>query len=384
MRYSIFVIASLIAGWILYSATWDKNPGDQDSSNSFQSDTQRVVYSFKPEAAEHLLEKNNKVEDITNWKDAKQKLESYLEQSKLHKSLRYAATGLQLYDQLDSTLRAHPQVSLAHADLLQFVNEFDAARIILDKLKKQIVNQPTYQKRWDVQPKTMAEKVNVRLFGLHLMRGDLVSSRSACRSLRGSNTPAIPLICDAWIKGLDGASSRSITTLERLVAGLEDGSELKTWCAQALIDLYLFSGEPIKATAAYNFLVKSNVTDLSVASQIVDHLIFNKNEKLALSVLNTQPGSDPLIIRRAIVEERMGKQSSNELKAKALIEVYELTNDPSHYYDIALWYSARMNQPETAQRYADLHWDRFKSFHDQALRQSIDSALNEENDLSKS
>lgn len=376
MRYSLLAMAGLIIGWIVYSSSSVSTDESKDISDiEFQPDMQKVVFSYQPEKVAYLKLPKTDLNKRLKWRKTKRALELYLKLSIQFNSMRYAGVGLQLYQRSQSTIRNHPQVMLAYSDLLTHIDDIDSATLVLNDIKKNILDQPRYVNAWQISPNEIAEQVNLRLFTHFLARGELSSANETCQDLQSTKTATIAQICRAWVNGLNGNPDQSIATLEKLVSSLREDDRLKAWTAEALIDLYLFAGNSIKAIAAYNYLVNNDASNLSIASQIVDFLILNDNNDLALSVLNTQPGTDSLIIRRVIVEQRLGKSSELKQRAQALIELYEFTDDPNRYYDIALWYSTSANQQKTALRYANLHLNRSKSFHDKALLRTIDNAI---------
>ncbi|MEJ2416216.1 MAG: hypothetical protein P8Y45_04670 [Exilibacterium sp.] len=343
-----------------------------------QPDPQTVVYTLDTSASQLLRTEDiaAKAGQIHQWQEARQQLQRYLHLAQQYSSSRYAGFGIEMYKNIAESYRRHPHVQLVYADLLQYSHDFDSAVLHLEQL---------------AQSASIRTQVQLRLFTIHLIQGDLAGAQQACSALSEEGSLVIPLICKSWLAGLTGSASKSVALLSRLMSTLPADSRFKNWAQDALIDLHLKNGDTEKAMAIFedNFpgpdadknSAQQYAGDFATGKMLVDCLIFAARYNQAARILHILPKRDPFIIRQTIVNaaraQNAGPANTNlALQAQQLIDFYKVSEDPSHYYDIALWYAFKVNDPPQAWKYAQLNWERFKYITDLQLMKKIAPSVN--------
>ncbi|URI11237.1 tetratricopeptide repeat protein [Aquincola tertiaricarbonis] len=209
---------------------------------------------------------------------------------------RFAGRALARLQPWAADPRAPAPVVLKLAQVEQYIHRFDAAQARLQALLARDARQP---QAW------------LTLATLQRLRGRYAESDAACAALGRLGSAALHAqACSAENLSLRGevdTARRQFTAL--LAQAPDDGT--RAWLSTSLGELEQRAGRSAAAERALRIAWRLDPQDRYAPLALADLLIDERRGAEALKVLDTQPRSDPVLLRRVAAGPRQGADQAD-------------------------------------------------------------------------
>lgn len=162
---------------------------------------------------------------------------------------------------------------------------------------------------------------------LHTVQGRYEAARRDCTALRGAVEPLIAASCDAGIDAMTGAAATAIAALDTaLTAAPAAAPGLRAWALTLQAQAARRIGDPRAEalfTAALQAMAAEGVPDLYLLVARADALLAAGRDAEVLALLEPQPRTDALLLRRARAAQRLRLEPEYGALAAALAQRFE-------------------------------------------------------------
>ena len=215
--------------------------------------------------------------------------DSLIQQGRRNGSPRPLETALEILERIKSE---DPQAYLLLAEALQLKHEFEPALAALSAASAAGISWPD---------------IDLQRAAILRAQGRLDQALSACDALKGATEPAIVRLCLAPLIGLTGQSEFALAQLD----GLLDSGQLPPWQRHWLLseraELHERMGNDEAALRDWGRAYLLDAGDPFVGIALTDLLLRLDRPDQALTVLDSLPGTDASLLRRAQAEQLRGK-----------------------------------------------------------------------------
>lgn len=203
---------------------------------------------------------------------------------------RHAGLALAALQRWNDPATAPPEVLLLQATLDQHLHAFDAAAAKLEQLLRRDARQT---QAW------------LTLATVRRVQGRYAESDVACRGLAGSGAALHAAACLAENEGLRGRGDEARRTLLRLAATPRLDAATRGWLLTTRAELEQRSGDAVAAETAWREALRAEPDGYTLIAG-ADFLLERGRPAEALALLQGQPRSDAVLLRRAIAGLRAG------------------------------------------------------------------------------
>jgi len=142
---------------------------------------------------------------------------------------------------------------------------------------------------------------------LHVVRADYPGARADCAQLRRHVSPTSADACEAWIDGIEGRAEAAYDAMHAAyVADRDAGPAGRLWTLTRLAELALQLDDPVRAEAHFREALALPVKDQYLLGAYADFLLAHGREREVVERLRGERGSDTLLLRLVIAEQRLG------------------------------------------------------------------------------
>lgn len=212
----------------------------------------------------------------------------YLDQAREQGDPRFAGLALAALRPWGDPEAAPIEVLLLQATLDQHLHDFDAAAAKLERL---LQRQRRHPQAW------------LTLATVRRVQGRYDAADGACRELAAAGGGLHAAACLAENDGLRGRIDAARATLTRLIATPRLDAGTRNWLLTTLAELEQRSGNVDAAHSAWRLAVQAAPDGYSVLGY-ADFLIEQRHDAQALALLQDQPRTDAVVLRRAIAGSR--------------------------------------------------------------------------------
>ena len=226
--------------------------------------------------------------------------QSLLQQARAQGDARYAGRAmgvLQAWQPM--TAASPPPILVMHATVAQYLHDFDGAA---RSLNWALAANPRDAQGW------------LTLATIYRVQGDYAKSDAACRAVGQQGQPLYAAACLAENAGLRGDYDSARATLHNLLASrlLRDPRQAATrqWLWASVAEVEELAGRPAAAEAAYRQTRGAGESTYD-ALAYSDFLLHQQRPAEVLPLLAAEPGSDAVLLRRAIAEEQLAARQKS-------------------------------------------------------------------------
>lgn len=188
-------------------------------------------------------------------------------------------------------VRAEGRVMMATA--LQGLHRFAQAQVLLDRA---LLAEPRNAQAW----LTKAALLQVQ--------GDFAGARSACAALLRLVDPTVALGCVAAAQSMSGHLDPSFRSLSRMVETSPPGdSETHSWLLGVLGEMAARTGDARAAERHFRTALQSDPGNSYAKGELADLFLREARYEDVMDLLAQDAEQDPLLLRLAIAEHRMGR-----------------------------------------------------------------------------
>ncbi len=189
-----------------------------------------------------------------------------------------------------------PPILVMHATIAQYLHDFDGA---------------TRSLNWALAADPHDAQAWLTLATIHRVQGDYVKSDAACRAVGQQGQSLYSTACLAENAGLRGDYDTARAAFRNLLASplLRDPRQSATrqWLWASVAEVEELAGRPAEAEAAYRQTRGAGESTYD-ALAYSDFLLHQKRPAEVLPLLASEPGSDAVLLRRVVAEERLAAQ----------------------------------------------------------------------------
>lgn len=233
---------------------------------------------------------------------------SYLDQAHELGDPRFAGMAMSAIEGWTDEATMPDGILLMRANLQQYLHEFDASALSLQRL----LARPSAQPR----PQAWLTLATVRR-----VQGRYADSDAACKQVAQAGSALHAQACTAENAALRGDADGARATFKQLLATPSLAAATQAWLTTSLAELEQRSGRASAAEAAFRAALKLDA-DAYATLAYADFLIEQKRPREALVVLKDQARSDAVVLRMAIA----GTQAKTASAAADVAEMRERIN----------------------------------------------------------
>ena len=226
-----------------------------------------------------------------------------LERSRRSGDPRHAGLALAALRHWSDPASAPPEVLLLQATLDQHLHDFDAAAAKLELLLRR---QPRDAQGW------------LTLASVRRVQGRYAESDAACRGVAAAGANLHAAACSAENAGLRGRFEPARRTLQALLANPRLDAATRSWLLTTQAELEQRAGAPAAAEARWRAAVQAD-DDPYAGVAFADFLLAQGRSSEALRLLQTQPDSDAVLLRRAIAGDATAVSTLRERIAQSAL-----------------------------------------------------------------
>lgn len=235
-----------------------------------------------------------------------------------------------------------PAVLVLHATILQSRHAFTAS---LRELDRAVALQPDNAQAW------LTRATVLRVLGRY------TEALASCDHLQSTADVAVTTICEQGVLGLTGHLESAYAALVGLPS---QGSPeaVRAWRYSELGEMAARLGRDSDAEHWFGEGLRCAHDDFYIRSAYADLLLRHGRDGEALKLLSEYRSMEPMLLRAAIAEKRMGNSqalSTDAILSKAF-EVEEQRGDAVHRREQARLLLDVQQQPEQALRAAEENW----------------------------
>ncbi len=237
-------------------------------------------------------------------------------------------------------------VRLLQAMILQHQHCFDEA---LAQLKRVLVEQPANAQAWLIQA------------GILTVTGQYTEARHSCQTLSAMTTPLVATTCFAAIDSVTGANEQAMqalkTALSKRDARAADAT-VRVWALTLYAEIAAWSNRTDLAAAAFRQGLWLSPDDAYLLTAYSDYLIERGRYQEVLSLLDRDPATDALMLRRIIAERHTADADYEKHRDDYRERLAEARrwNSSLHDREYARFLLAVENQPAEALTLAQRNW----------------------------
>lgn len=202
---------------------------------------------------------------------------------------RYAGQALAVLQAWPQPQSAPDEVLLLQATVRQYLHEFDVSAQQLETL---VARRPGQAQAW------------LTLATVRRVQGRYAASDAACRGLQAAGVHLESQACLAENASLRGQNDSARNTLTQLLATPRLPNATRSWLLTTLAELEQRDGHPDAAEAAFKRALEAEGGGYTLLTY-VDFLFEAHREEEALALLLTQPRTDAVMLRLAMVGARL-------------------------------------------------------------------------------
>lgn len=214
---------------------------------------------------------------------------------------RHAGLALASLRHWHDAAGAPAEVLLLQATLDQHLHDFDASAAKLEQLLRR---RPREAQAW------------LTLATVRRVQGRYADSDAACRGLASAGAGLHAGVCLAENQGLRGGFDAARATLQRAAETPGLDAATRGWVLTTLAELEQRTGETARAEAAWRAAVRSDADGYG-ALAFADFLTSLGRPDEVLALLQAQPASDAVVLRRAIAGDATSARELRERFAQA-------------------------------------------------------------------
>jgi tetratricopeptide (TPR) repeat protein len=231
--------------------------------------------------------------------DAAQRALALVAQARRGGDPRPAGQALALLRPWQNDARAPASVVIALADAEQYLHRFDAARTRLQALT---AREPAQAQAW------------LMLATLHRVQGRYADSDAACVGLQRAGAALHAAACAAENTSLRGGHDRARAQLQALLRTAPDAAT-RGWLWTTLAELEQRAGRAAPAEAAFRAALQAQPDGYATLS-LADLLLEQGRSAEAVALLQGQPDSDAVLLRRAMAGSHADNEAAAELRQR--------------------------------------------------------------------
>lgn len=202
---------------------------------------------------------------------------------------RYAGQALAVLQGWPQPRSAPDEVLLLQATVQQYLHEFELSASQLETL---VARRPGHAQAW------------LTLATVRRVQGQYAASDMACRGLQAAGVPLESQACLAENASLRGDNDAARRTLTQLLASGRPALSTRSWLLTTLAELEQRDGRPDAAEAAFKGALEAERSSYTLLAY-VDFLFEAGREQAALALLRSQPRTDAVTLRLAMVGARL-------------------------------------------------------------------------------
>lgn len=202
---------------------------------------------------------------------------------------RYAGQALAVLQAWPQPQSAPDEVLLLQATVRQYLHEFELSALQLETL---VARRPGQAQAW------------LTLATVRRVQGRYAASDAACRGLQATGAHLESQACLAENASLRGDNDSARSTLTQLLSAPRLPNATRSWLLTTLAELEQRDGRPEAAEAAFKRALEAERSGYTLLTY-VDFLFEADREEEALALLLTQPRTDAVMLRLAMVGARL-------------------------------------------------------------------------------
>jgi tetratricopeptide (TPR) repeat protein len=209
----------------------------------------------------------------------------YLDQAHALGDPRFAGMAISAIAAWRDDATAPDDILLMRATLQQYLHEFDAAAMSLQRLL--------------ARPGAPRPQAGLTLATVRRVQGRYADSDAACQGVAAAGAALHASACLAENAALRGELAQARVVFERLLGGSRNPPATQAWLTTSLAELEQRAGRAGAAEAAFKAALRLD-PDAYTALAYADFLIEQKRPAEALVALKREPRSDAVLLRLAI------------------------------------------------------------------------------------
>ncbi len=246
------------------------------------------------------------------------------------------------------------EVLVLRAGLHQSRHDFDTA---LEDLARVLKAQPDH-----------AQALLTRAFVLQV-KGRNGEALQSCRRLPKNLHPLITATCVGRVMSLTGQAAQGQDRLKQSIAAEANDDRLRLWALTNLGEIAARIGDNEEAERRFRAALDLGRRDVYLLGAYADLLLEQDRVEEARALLDGETRIDALLLRLAIAEDRLGRDTANEYRAmlEARFDASNRRGSTLHQREEARFHLEVLRQPESALRLAEANWAVQKEPQDTAL-----------------
>ena len=236
-------------------------------------------------------------------------------------------------------------VLLLRATLRQATHEFSGA---LDDLNRVI----------SADPRSLQARLTRAI--ILQVRGEYADGLKACFSLALFNDNLVTTTCIASVNSLQGQAMASRAALQSVLADTppDESPQLRLWALTILAEIEARVGDAIAAEQHFRQAMSIGLRDGYLLGAYADFLLDAGREQEVQALLQDEVRIDPLLLRLALAEQRLGTPSLSRhiSDLRERISMSSLRGDTSHQREEARFTLHLLNRVPDALRLAEANW----------------------------
>jgi len=253
----------------------------------------------------------------------------------------YASAALQPWSK---DAQAPTPILALRADIAQHQHRFADARIILDEL---VARDPQNSGAWLMSAT------------LHMTQAQPQAAKHDCQRLFALRESFAATICLAHAASINGQLPGSYRLVTTLLARLpvDDRSSKNVWALSVAADMAERSGDSAAAEQWLRKALAVAPTDLVSRLQLCDLLLQRRRPTDVLALLESQPVSEPILLRRALAEKQIGGSVAALAAWQAAVERSAQLGVTLHLRELARGQLELLGNPQLALQTALKNWE---------------------------
>ena len=212
----------------------------------------------------------------------------YIARARVAGDPRLAGRALAVLVHWPDARTAPIDIVLTQANIQQYLHDFDASRRSLQRLLERV---PRHAQAW------------LTLATIERVQGRLVPSDAACRQVGNAGALLYAEACLAENAGLRGQFDSARVAFQRLLAASLRDPSVRSWLQTSVAELEARAARPAQAEAAYRRAIEAQPDEYTRLS-FADFLLQQRRDTDALAVLQNEPRTDSILLRRAMIGAR--------------------------------------------------------------------------------
>lgn len=272
----------------------------------------------------------------------------YIEQSRADADPRYLGYAQSLLTPWVSGAEPPAAVLLLRATIRQSLHDFAGAQDDLTRVLR-------------VEPQNSQARLTAAV--VHQVQGRYEEARRHCVPLVRSTGEVVAAACLASVGSLSGQAQASYELLTRVQArdampSAGGGNAERAWVLTLMADIAERLGRSAEAESHYKAAIAAAPRDLYTLGAYADYLLDRDRPREVVTLLNGERRADPLLLRLAIAEARLGLPEAaldREVLA-ARFEASRRRGDVVHRREEARYALSLAQDPQGAVRLAQDNW----------------------------